>query len=77
MFYFTGLSAMFDMDIYLRSPLSRVLSRMSISNAIGGGSEVVSEYFQLFPRDMACLVHPSCRRYPLLLAGFSITPLFC
>ena len=53
MFAFSGFSAMSDMEVYLRTPFFRVLSRLTLYNVIGGGSEVVGEYFHLFPLYMA------------------------
>ena len=39
--FFSVFSAMYDLDIWLRDPLLRVLLRLNVSNVIGGGFEVV------------------------------------
>ena len=50
---FSGLSSMSNLDIYLGTQLLRVLLRLTVSNVIGGGSEVVRKSFQSFPRNLA------------------------
>ena len=53
MFTFASLSEISNIDIYLRTPFLRILSRMTVSNLIVGGSEVVGESLHLFPCEMA------------------------
>ena len=55
MFAFLGFSAVSDLDIWLSIPLLRVLPRLTVSSVIGGVSEVVGEYLQSLPRDLAWL----------------------
>ena len=42
-FAFSGFSDVSDLDIHLRDPLLRVLTRLNVSNVIGGSSEVVRD----------------------------------
>ena len=53
MFYIYGFSAVSNLYIHLRILLLRVLSRPTVPNVIGGGSEVVRKYFQSFMRKLA------------------------
>ena len=74
MFAFSGLSALSNLDIHLRDPLLRVLSRLNIFNIIGGGSKVVMNSLADFlsisisARDF----EDSCLRVALFLRWFMV-----
>ena len=53
MFAFAGFSDVSDLGIYLGNQFLRVLLRLTVSNIIGGGSNIFGEYFQSFPRELA------------------------
>ena len=63
-----GFSAMSNMDILLRI-LLRPWGSFSVSGAFGGVSEVVGEFFWLFPHDLDRLSHPISMGYLLLSTG--------
>ena len=54
----TIFSAVYDLESLLMALLLRVLSRLNVSNIIGGGSKVFGKYFQLFLRNLTCLSRP-------------------
>ena len=73
-FFCAVFSAMPVPYICLKTPLLMIFLRLNISNVIEGGSKIVRESFQFFPRKPACLPRLIYLGVSALLLSLGIQP---